>query len=212
MKQYQIRINQLPFILALCTLLLGRLGYAQDDKKSMVRIALSAEPVKREYVLGEPVVMKVKMRNWLGPRVLLSTNLDLKAESTILRIIKKGRPGDIYRAFYEGAAPLTEKEYMLGYGQAIQSHYTVLYDKDDEQGLALAQPGPYRFQINQEIYALNTYLPNPLRERKVVTDISEEITVVEPSGRNREAFELLKKTPICFRDLNRQIASYASIH
>jgi hypothetical protein len=169
-------------------------------------LALGVFPHKAEYVVGEPVMLRARIQNWLSPQLLLYINSGFSSDSTQLRLFRDGVIGEVYRS-NEELSIQSENQYLLGYAKSIRFGLTVLYDPQSDGGVLLNKPGEHQFLLEQEVSYLDTMRVSEGKKRLILSAVSPIIRVVEAEGRDKEAFDLLKSHPAAFADLNRQIAS-----
>lgn len=204
----QLWVLLLPAVLGLAFV---RPAAAQPpDSEDAVQFTIQFEFARSSYWLGEPVLLEGRLTNWDFITAQLKAVLDLRSADTDLRLVRDLERLGIYRSYHK-VEPLTRDEVNLSYGRAHLFQFLVLYHPDRENHLALDRPGKYQFELEQQVVYNNVY--NHIGRHLPVTlfGFSPEIEVVEPPEPFRPAFELLRDSSRGFLDMNRLVASPASM-
>lgn len=192
--------------LAVLTALLASvasIGVSQD----IPPLGMMAIPSRSVYWVGEPVVIRGRIYNWLSPLMTLSTSFGLQGQTT-LRIVQDGREGPSYRAHFD-QAPVASKPYILPYGKMLQFRVLAEYDTNTTSHLIFDTAGTYTLSFEQNMSYRNEYNVGegevPYSQKLRMT-----IRVVDPPAEGAKALDLLESNPDAIRDLNRLMASPSS--
>lgn len=164
---------------------------------------------RASYWVGEPVVARVRIVNWLSPSLTVFTAFDVRGNTQIQ--IREGQ--GVAETYYGHLpmSPVTPQNNELPYGKAIESDIVILYSSDTQSHLAFDRPGEYRLQMAQGMRYTDMY--KPMGRTGVPSSTraeTEPFQVVAPPEEARPALEILQSDPRALKDLNSLYATPAS--
>jgi hypothetical protein len=179
-------------------------GEAREEPGVPIAMGLSVD--RKEFWVGEPIVLRCRIVNWLAPMLAMQGIFGLHGADSEFRILKNNELGEPYHAYFD-ETPQTPKKAIVDYAKAYEFDIVVAYDRKSESRLALEEPGAYMFMFRQAIRYTNIYSAGGAFLPLVLSAASPEVNVVDPPPEATGALELLKANPVAILDINRQLAT-----
>ena len=194
MKPLCRRLELIPLaIVALMIIATGNAPAQEQQRVMFPPIALNVVPNRAQYWMGEPVVLKTRVTNWLSPWLNVYSSYGLQG-STDVRIIHNQTTSERYYAHLKQQSANTQPV-ILRYAKSHEFRIAMEYSSEGPSYLAFKEPGEYEIRVTQSMEYINRYSPDTSRKPYFVTAFSPTFSFIEPPAEGKGAWNLLKADP-----------------
>jgi tetratricopeptide (TPR) repeat protein len=167
--------------------------FAQQRSPLELRVELN----KTKYLLGEPILLSLIVKNPSDKLYQFSSELTPVSDFEINIIKPQELPKRYLATMKPGIYP--QVVYEMHPGDRKKVDYTILYDEDSENGLLFAKPQQAKISCKlayniDDVHPFRYYFPNI------------DIEIAAPTGEDEAAFKLLAQKSVIF-DLHRGLAT-----
>ncbi len=168
---------------------------SEESVEQYVELGLKTN--KTRYVQGEPVILDILVKNISGEFIQFASVLSPTSDFEIMVYRPERFPFQYTGPFRIALYPRTI--YKLDVGEKCTIRYILVYDEKGQDGFLTAEPGKMRL-VTQMRYSIND------RIGRMVNFPPIEFEIINSTGENQKAFDLLKNEDIA-QELNKGEAS-----